>query len=56
MTRGAERIVNAFSTQFLRRIVGCRWNDFVSKRRVLETESRRVNDSVREHKLLQACL
>ncbi len=47
-----ERRLNVFRTKCLRRIMGHRWNDFVSNQRLLhETESRPVTSIVRERQL-----
>ncbi len=47
-----ERRLNVFCAKCLRRIMGYRWNDFVSNQRLLyETESRLVTGIVRELQL-----
>ena len=47
-----ERRLNVFGTKCLRRIMGYRWNDFVSNQRLLhETDSRPVISIVRERQL-----
>ncbi len=47
-----ERRLNVFGTKCLRRIMGYRWNDFVSNQRLLlESESRPVTSIVREPQL-----
>ena len=47
-----ERRLNVFGTKCLRRIVGYRWDDYVSNERLLsETESRPVTSIIRERQL-----
>ena len=47
-----KRQIDAFDNECLRRIIGYRWNDFVSNQRLLcETESRPITSIVRHHQL-----
>ncbi len=52
LNRDLERRLDVFGTKCLRRIMGYRWNDFVSNQRLLhETGSRSVASIVRECQL-----
>ncbi len=52
LNRDLERRLDAFGTKCLRKIMGYRWNDFVSNQRLLhETGSRSVTSIVRERQL-----
>ena len=52
MTRDLRRILNSFDTRSLRRILGCRWSDFVSNEWLLrETQMRFVTCIVHELQL-----
>ena len=52
LTRDLRRRHNSFGTRSLPRILGSRWSDFVSNKRLLrETQMRLVTCIVREHQL-----
>ncbi len=52
LNRDFDRRLDAFGSKCLRRIMGYRWNDFVSNQRLLhETGSRAVTSIVRERQL-----
>ncbi len=52
LTRDLRRRLNSFGTRSLRRILGYRWSDFVSNKRLQrETQMRFVTCIVREHQL-----
>ena len=52
LNRDLRQKLNSFGARSLRRILGCRWLDFVSNERLLrETQMRFVTCIVREHRL-----